>query len=48
MIGDVLHGGRYRVVDKLGFGGYSTVWLARDTQARRYVAVIVGTTKSLF
>lgn len=45
MIGDVLRG-RYRVVDKLGFGGYSTVWLAQDTQAKCYVAVKVGTTNS--
>ncbi|BDD60244.1 hypothetical protein MAP00_005388 [Monascus purpureus] len=41
MIGDTLHG-RYRVVDKLGFGGYSTVWLARDNLLERYVAVKVG------
>ena len=27
MIDDLLHN-RYRVVDKLGFGGYSTIWLA--------------------
>lgn len=42
MIGDVLRG-RYRIVDKLGFGGYSTVWLALDTCLHRYVAVKVGT-----
>ncbi|RMZ85138.1 hypothetical protein DV738_g32, partial [Chaetothyriales sp. CBS 135597] len=46
MIGDTLHGGRYRVVDKLGFGGYSTVWLARDTLQGRYVAVKVGIANS--
>ena len=28
-IGDVLHS-RYQVVGKLGYGGYSTVWLCRD------------------
>ncbi|OJJ42601.1 hypothetical protein ASPZODRAFT_20370 [Penicilliopsis zonata CBS 506.65] len=42
MIGDLLHG-RYRVVDKLGFGGYSTVWLAQDTSSgSSYVAVKIG------
>lgn len=41
MVGDVLHN-RYRIVDKLGYGGYSTVWLAHDTSSKRYVAVKVG------
>ena len=45
MIGDILHS-RYRIVDKLGFGGYSTVWLARDTCLERYVAVKVGVADS--
>jgi serine/threonine protein kinase len=45
MIGDMLRD-RYRVVDKLGFGGYSTVWLAQDTQLKCYVAVKVGTANS--
>lgn len=30
---------RYRIVHKLGFGSYSTVWLARDQQEKRYVAL---------
>ena len=38
-IGDVYSDGRYRVVHKLGFGSYSTVWLARDSQLNRYVAL---------
>lgn len=29
-IGDVFGQGRYRVVHKLGFGGSSTIWLARN------------------
>ncbi|CAG8114264.1 unnamed protein product [Penicillium salamii] len=41
MIGDVLHK-RYQIVDKLGYRGYSTVWLAHDTNSKRYVAVKVG------
>lgn len=40
-IGDHLHG-RYDVVHKLGFGTYSTTWLARDQKTRKYVAVKVG------
>lgn len=39
IIGDTFQGGRYRVVHKLGHGGYSTVWLARDQESDRYVAL---------
>lgn len=46
MIGDVLND-RYHIADKLGFGGYSTVWLALDTQLKRYVAVKVNIADSL-
>ena len=31
-LGDIYHQ-RYKVIHKLGFGTYSTVWLARDLQA---------------
>jgi serine/threonine-protein kinase SRPK3 len=44
-IGDVLHG-RYHVVDKLGFGGYSTTWLCRDDRTSTYVAVKIGAAHS--
>lgn len=30
-LGDFFKDGRYRVLNKLGWGGYATVWLARDT-----------------
>jgi serine/threonine protein kinase len=45
MIGDVLNK-RYQIVDKLGYGGYSTVWLARDVQQKEYVALKVGISDS--
>ncbi|KAL4887219.1 kinase-like protein [Aspergillus karnatakaensis] len=45
-IGDVLND-RYQIADKLGPGGYSTVWLALDTHLKRYVAVKVNTAHSL-
>lgn len=32
----------YRIVDKLGFDGYSTTWLARDEMCKRYVAFQIG------
>ncbi|KAH6632976.1 kinase-like domain-containing protein [Boeremia exigua] len=41
MIDDILHK-RYGIVDKLGYGGYSTIWLARDETLKRYVAVKIG------
>lgn len=41
LIDDVLQD-RYQIVDKLGFGGYSTIWLARDEVEKRYVAVKIG------
>lgn len=31
-IGDSFNGGRYKILHKLGFGAFSTVWLARDLQ----------------
>ncbi|GAM86931.1 hypothetical protein ANO11243_049520 [Dothideomycetidae sp. 11243] len=33
--------GRYRVVRKLGFGRFATVWLAKDENAKQYVALKV-------
>jgi serine/threonine-protein kinase SRPK3 len=45
-VGDTLHD-RYLIVDKLGCGGYSTVWLARDTRQNRYVAVKIAVADSL-
>jgi len=37
-LGDVYYD-RYRVIHKLGFGGFSTVWLARDALTNRWVAL---------
>ncbi|KAL1852418.1 hypothetical protein Daus18300_012177 [Diaporthe australafricana] len=41
---------RYRVIQKLGFGAFATVWLARDLLECRYVAVKVccGIDKPVF
>ncbi|OAA68577.1 Protein kinase-like domain protein [Niveomyces insectorum RCEF 264] len=33
---------RYRIIDKLGYGTFSTTWLARDERRRTYVAVKIG------
>lgn len=30
ILGECLKAGRYKVLHKLGWGGYSTVWAARD------------------
>ena len=37
-IGDIFND-RYKVLHKLGYGGYSTVWLASDSQSSGYVAL---------
>ncbi|EAS36666.3 CMGC/SRPK protein kinase [Coccidioides immitis RS] len=39
LIGDTFCDGRYTVVHKLGSGGYSTIWLARDQQLQHYVSL---------
>ena len=31
-LGDMFKDGRYKVLQKLGFGGFSTAWLARDQE----------------
>ncbi|KAI0927812.1 hypothetical protein AcW1_005233 [Taiwanofungus camphoratus] len=40
-IGDTFSDGRYVVVRKLGWGHFSTVWLAKDTKMNRHVALKV-------
>ncbi|EIN05367.1 kinase-like protein [Punctularia strigosozonata HHB-11173 SS5] len=40
-IGDKFSDGRYTVVRKLGWGHFSTVWLARDEKMNRHVALKV-------
>lgn len=35
-LGDTFNNGRYKIYHKLGWGGFSTVWLARD---QSYVAI---------
>ncbi|KAJ8429626.1 hypothetical protein Cgig2_006867 [Carnegiea gigantea] len=38
-VGDSFNGGRYIAQRKLGWGQFSTVWLAYDTRTSRYVAL---------
>ena len=38
-LGDTYDGGRYRIVHKLGSGGFATVWLARDLVNQKWVAL---------
>ncbi|KAM0191956.1 hypothetical protein ACHAPI_008676 [Fusarium lateritium] len=38
-LGDSLKDDRYKVLHKLGWGGYSTTWAAKDEKEDRYVAV---------
>jgi len=45
MVDDLLYN-RYWIVDKLGYGGYSTIWLARDDKLDNYVAIKVNISHS--
>ncbi|KAI1185293.1 kinase-like domain-containing protein [Nemania serpens] len=45
-IGDEFHNGKYRVIRKLGYGLYSTVWLARNSQTDEHVALKILTADS--
>ncbi|KAF4551881.1 Protein kinase domain-containing protein 21 [Elsinoe fawcettii] len=38
-IGDKLNGGRYKVLHKVGWGGFSTVWAAKDLESGDNVAL---------
>ncbi|EED16447.1 srpk, putative [Talaromyces stipitatus ATCC 10500] len=44
-IGDEFHD-RYRVIHKLGYGSYSTTWLAYDRELTKYLAIKVCTANS--
>jgi serine/threonine protein kinase len=39
IIGDTVKDGRYRIIHKLGSGSFATVWLVRDTVAKKYVSL---------
>ncbi|RDA96126.1 hypothetical protein CP533_1750 [Ophiocordyceps camponoti-saundersi (nom. inval.)] len=45
-IGDVFDNGKYQVINKLGYGVYSTVWLACNLETKRYVALKILTADS--
>ncbi|KAH6839523.1 kinase-like domain-containing protein [Chaetomium sp. MPI-CAGE-AT-0009] len=44
-LGDTFNGGRYEVYHKLGWGGFSTVWLAKDNSAKRWVSLKITAAK---
>uniref|UniRef100_A0A093VIB6 non-specific serine/threonine protein kinase n=1 Tax=Talaromyces marneffei PM1 TaxID=1077442 RepID=A0A093VIB6_TALMA len=46
VLGDTLKNGRYRILHKLGWGGYSTVWAARDQREDTYAAVKISVAKN--
>jgi serine/threonine-protein kinase SRPK3 len=39
LIGDTFKGGRYTIIRKLGWGHFSTVWLSKDKEQERHVAL---------
>ena len=46
IIGDRYHNSRYEIIHKLGFGSYSTVWLAKDHLKSRFVALKIVVAKA--
>lgn len=36
LLGETFKDGRYHIVHKLGWGGFATVWMARDNQYALY------------
>ncbi|KAL1962324.1 hypothetical protein VTN77DRAFT_9815 [Rasamsonia byssochlamydoides] len=38
-LGDTFKNARYKVIRKLGYGSFSTVWLAKDEELHSYVAI---------
>lgn len=48
-IGNTLKDGRYEIVNKLGYGGYSTIWIAQDKYANsQYVAIKICISDNTF
>lgn len=45
-LGDTFADGRYRILRKLGYGGFSTVWLARDKAQNQLVSLKILTAKA--
>lgn len=44
-LGDILHD-RYRIIDKLGFGSYATVWLVEDLKLGKFASLKVQTAEA--
>ncbi|KAG5945206.1 hypothetical protein E4U59_006219 [Claviceps monticola] len=42
LLGDVLEDGRYKIIHKLGWGGFATTWAAKDRKDNRFVAVKIA------
>ena len=45
-LGDTFKGGRYQILHKLGYGGFSTAWLAHDELLQRLVSLKVLTAEA--